>query len=88
MKTNIVMFIILLASSLEIFLRVFSKVITKIFTLLKKDSKIPVKIDIVFKLIWVALLLVSAVYFMFKGVDALAKLFGIPLDKSIIDIFK
>ncbi|WDV45270.1 hypothetical protein PV797_17335 [Clostridiaceae bacterium M8S5] len=88
MSTEIIMAIILIASFLEIFTKLFSKVLEKLIKTFKLGDKIPMKLDVVFKLIWVALLLVSAVYFMFAGVEILAKFLGINLDQGLFDIFK
>lgn len=86
MKTNVIMAIMLILSSLEVFMNVFTKIFHKIDNKLRQKKQGEKQEHVKFKLFWIAVLLTSAVYFMFKLVYLLARVFGIPLDKSIIDL--
>ncbi|RKD30067.1 hypothetical protein [Thermohalobacter berrensis] len=88
MNIKTIMFIALIFSGLEIFLNIFTMLIQKIASLFKKDYKLNQKGKDAIKLFVVAIFMISVIYFLIQLVKILAMWFGIPLDKSILDIFR
>ncbi|KGG80525.1 hypothetical protein [Caloranaerobacter azorensis] len=86
MKT--IMLFLILISGLEIFFSIFTYLINFIISLFKKDYNMSQKVKDAIKLVSVAVFMVSVFYFLLEFVKVMAKLFNIPLDKSILDIFK
>ncbi len=84
MNRTSIMAILLITSGLEIFFNIFSNIIKKLSKNYKKDSKG----NTIFKLIWVALFLITSIYFLFILIEVFAGWFGVPLDKNIFEIFK
>lgn len=85
MTFNLLLFIVLIVSALEIFTSVISKSLNKIIKRKKSDSK-ESKIDTIFKLIFVILFLGTIIYFLYKGIYYLGNWFGIPMNESILDV--
>ncbi len=87
MKTKIFFLVLLVIGVLEIFFNFFSSIIyNKI--LKKKNTEISEKLDTGIKLFFVAIFFIGLIYFLVQFVQVMARLFGISLDKGILDIFK
>lgn len=83
-----IMLILILISGLEIFFSIFTHLISFIINIFKKDYSMSQKMKDVIKLVSVAIFMISVFYFLLEFVKVMAKLFGIPLGKGILDIFK
>ncbi|MBS4534820.1 hypothetical protein GOQ29_04230 [Clostridium sp. D2Q-14] len=83
MTFDLVLFLIFIVSTLEIFTKFISKLLNKIVER-EKESKL----YIIFKLIFVILFLGTAIYFLYRGIYLLGIWFGIPMDESLLDILR
>ncbi|WP_069648877.1 hypothetical protein [Caloranaerobacter ferrireducens] len=83
-----IMLILILISGLEIFFSIFTHLISFIISMFKKNYNMSQKMKDAIKLVSVAIFMVSVFYFLLEFVKVMAKLFNIPLDKGILDIFK
>lgn len=88
MTKEIIVLILLVLSGIEIFFNVFTRIFEKLIGLFKKGFSFNEKAGGIFKLIFVAIFLVSVFYFLFLGLKVFADFLGISLDQNIFDIFR
>ncbi|MGF7058088.1 hypothetical protein [Brassicibacter mesophilus] len=88
MSTKIIMLILLIISSTEIFFNFFTLPIEKGIGIFIKGFKFNEKVSAAIKLVFVAVFMTSVIYFIVLSVKAIALWLGISLDKSILDIFR
>lgn len=82
------MLIILVLGVLEIFLSIITIFLSKLIGLFVKDFKFNEKTAELIKLFFVIIFMISVIFFLTEFVKVLAAWLGIPLNKSILDIFR
>ncbi|KNF09187.1 hypothetical protein CLPU_4c02330 [Gottschalkia purinilytica] len=88
MTLKVYMLIVIILGILEIFFSVFTLLVESIMRVFNKNFKLSEKAKGIIKLFFVALFMISVIYFIAQTVKVLANIFGISLDKSILDIFR
>lgn len=82
------MLILLAVSGVEIFFNVITNLVNRVVSLVVSNFKLEGTGETTIKLINVIVFLISVIYFLVKGVGTLATILGIPLDKSLFEIFR
>lgn len=87
MTVKITVLILLILSTVEIFFNFFSKILKAIISKFNPNFQLGEKPKAALKLIVVAVLFASVIYYLVVGVKFFADLLGISLNQSIFDIF-